>query len=232
MDVRRAVAAFPALVGLALGWTLTGCEDWPRYLHEAEEEAGITQHLVIFEDESLGDDEIQDLGDLDPGTEIAFHGFIHTCGKDDHAPWPEWPLHDLDSDGDGIPDQQTTYNSGWYTGDVDWVGFGVNADTVLSGSLEWTNRPSETDLEASDEATDLDFVVFVQTGAGLELVNESGVSTSYPETLAATSGFPHAASTVPQVRGGTRTLDRLRSGTQCHPSGRTGSTCASMGSHP
>ena len=177
----------------AVGLALSGCQDWPRYLHEDDGEDGsaITERFVIFEDEALANTEIQDLGDVTPGTEILYYGYIHTCGKDDDASWPEWPLHDYDEDEDGVPDGQITYNSGWYTGDVDWLGFLVTDTAVLSGSLEWANRPpGEGDAEEpSSEASDLDFIVFAQSGEEMKLVNESAVSTSYPETLAATSGI-------------------------------------------
>jgi len=176
-----------------LGLLAVGCQDWPRYLHagEGDDAATISERFVVFEDEALGSTDIQDLGDVAPGTEILFYGFIHTCGKDDDASWPEWPLHDYDEDEDGIPDGQIAYNSGWYTGDVDWIGFVVTGTAVLSGSLEWSNRPPGDGNVggAAEDISDLDFVVFAENAGEMVLVNESGVTTSYPETLATTSGF-------------------------------------------
>jgi len=176
----------------ALGLVISGCQDWPRYLHVGDGDDGqtITERFVVFEDEALGATEIQELGEVAPGTEILFYGFIHTCGKDDAATWPQWPLHDYDDNEDGVPDGQVAYNSGWYTGDVDWLGFVVTDTAVLSGAMEWTNSPSADGAEAQgEEVSDLDFVIFAESAGEMVLVNESGVTTSYPETLAASSRF-------------------------------------------
>jgi len=181
------VAATPPLVG---------CEDWPRYLHMDDGDGyDITERIVVMEDETLDDVEVQELGELMPGTEILFFGFAHTCGKDEDAAWPEWPLHDFDSDGDGVPDSQISYTSGWYTGDVDWIGMELADDTGLEGELTWANRPSgdtncadETDEDCDwDDESDLDMVVFARASGDLDIVNESGVGHAYPESMVSIS---------------------------------------------
>jgi hypothetical protein len=152
----------------------------------------IVRRVTVFEDESLDIETIQDLGTLEPGTEVLFFGFMSHCAYDDEAGWPQWPLHDFDTDNDGIPDTQITYNAGWYAGDVDWIGLTPAADGRLEAKAEWTNSPSggtnaaykpdEPDgLWASE--SDLDLVVFDTSGAQREVVNESGISNSYPQTL-------------------------------------------------
>ena len=194
--MNRSTAA--GLLGLLLTMAI-GCEDWPLYLHEdpGEDPDAITQRLVIFEDETLDRESIQDLGSVESGTAVEFYGFAHSCGVDEASPWPEWPLHDYDDDGDGIPDSQIPYHFGWYSGDVDWVGFQVAEDLSLLGLLEWTTSPAgeancseEDDLDCDwDADCDLDMVVFVDTGSELTLINESGVSHAYPESLASHSTF-------------------------------------------
>ncbi len=187
-----------ALIGILATLTV-GCEDWPRYLHEeaGEDPGAITQRLVIFEDEALDRETVQDLGSVEAGTAVEFYGFAHSCGVDEASPWPEWPLHDYDADGDGEPDSQMPWHFGWYSGDVDWVGFRVAEDVSLEGILDWTVSPSgvsncteEDDPDCDwDADCDLDMVVFVGSGADMALINESGVSHAYPEILASHSTF-------------------------------------------
>jgi hypothetical protein len=185
-------------LGLALG-----CEEWPRYLYMDDgTEFEITERVVVVEDESLGADEVQELGELGPGTEITLFGFVHTCGKDENAPWPEWPLHDFDSDEDGVPDSQITYSSGWYTGDVDWIGLELTDDAGLEGEMTWVNSPAG-DTNCADEddpdcdwdvESDLDVVVFARSGPDLDIVNESGVGHTYPETVVSVSRYAEQTS--------------------------------------
>ncbi len=165
---------------------LSGCAEWPRYLHMGDDDDAVTEQLVVFEDESLGLDTIQDLGTIYSGTEILFYGYLTACGYDDDAAWPDWPLHDVD--GSEIP-----LNAGWFTEDVDWIGFTVSADAELQGTLEWFQRPAgsinATYKPNEPEATwaaesNLDLVVFALEGTNERRVfNETGISNAYPEEL-------------------------------------------------
>ncbi len=171
-----------------------GCAEWPRYLHMEEDDpfADIVRRITVFEDESLDGDTLQDLGIVDRGTEVLFSGFLTRCGYDEEAAWPVWPLHDFDTDNDGVPDTQIAYHSGWYAGDVDWIGFTPGDDGRLDATLEWVNRPageSNATYQPEDpegawaEESDLDLVLFDVAGTERFVANESGISTAYPQQL-------------------------------------------------
>lgn len=171
---------------------LSGCANWPRYLHMEDDDDFVLDQMVAFEDESLASDAMQDLGTVYSGTEILFYGFLLDCGYDDDASWPEWPLHDVE--GTEVP-----LNAGWFTGDVDWISFTVSADTQVQGTLEWfhrpagsvnaTYKPNEPTATWSMES-DLDVVVFLLEGADERLVfNESGISNAYPEVFSNPPAF-------------------------------------------
>lgn len=185
---RAAVLLIGAILPACL---LAGCEDWPRYLHLDDDPGAfvITDRKVVYEDEALDDEQLQDIGEVGSGTEILFYGFLINCGYDDGAAWPEWPLHDLD--GDGTP--ESPLHAGWYSDDVDWLGFSVTGEVALEGTLQWDNRPASdtnapydpTDLGGSwTEESDIDLVVFTVDGGDRAVKDESGISNNYPEQLA------------------------------------------------
>ncbi len=192
MRILRPIGAIAAgsLVLVALG-----CEGWPRYLYEGlEVEEAVLYRLVAFENEALDSEAIQHTGEVDARTEILLFGYAASCGHDPDADGPDWPEHPWDEDGDGVPDGTMAFNSGWFTGDVDWFGFTVNDEVVLSGQLEWDNRPPgesnapyQPELGPGEwsEESDLDFVVFEIEGTAQILVNESAVGNDYPEVLRA-----------------------------------------------
>lgn len=193
------------------GWLLAcllvlgsaGCEGWPRYLYEGiEADSTVLYRLVTFENESLDSEEIQHAGEVDARTEILLFGYAASCGYDDDADGPDWPEHPWDEDSDGVPDTTMAFNSGWFTGDVDWFGFTVNEDVVISGQLEWDNRPPGSSNAAYQPEivdgdwigeSDLDFVIFETEGTTRTLVNESAVGHDYPEVLQAPQGFDAGA---------------------------------------
>ena len=170
-----------------------GCEGWPRYLYEGiEVEATVDKRLVAFENESLDNDAIQFAGEVEAGTEILLFGYAASCGYDAEADGPDWPEHPWDEDGDGIPDGTIQFNSGWFTGDVDWFGVSLADEVVVSGSLTWDNRPagaSNAPYQPEDAGgdwvteSDLDFVLFEVEGTARILINESAVSNDYPEII-------------------------------------------------
>jgi hypothetical protein len=189
MSPLRPLAAPLVLIALLAG----GCEGWPRYLYEGiEVDTGADQRLVAFENESLDNDAIQFAGEVEAGTEILLFGYAASCGYDTEADGPDWPDHPWDEDGDGIPDGTIQFNSGWFTGDVDWFGVSLVDEVVVSGSLTWDHRPpgaSNAPYQPEDETgdwvaeSDLDFVLFEVEGTARILINESAVSNDYPETI-------------------------------------------------
>lgn len=179
---------------------LVGCDGWPRYLYEGlETEGAVESRLVTFENEGLQGDVIQHAGDVSAGTELVFFGYLDSCGYDEDADDPGWPEHAWDEDGDGVPDDQVTYHSGWFTGDVDWFGFTLVQDASLQGSLAWDMRPpgdtnapyDEHDLEGAwTQESNLDLVLFEVEGTARMLIDETAVSDGYPEALAAPVRLP------------------------------------------
>lgn len=200
----RRLPSLPALaaallVALPLA-LLAGCEGWPRYLHLDDDpgEFVILERVVVYEDESLTSEQIQDAAKVASGTEILYFGFLTGCGYDETASWPEWPLHDLDGDGT----EDGPLHAGWFTGDVDWIGFTLDAgeggDVALEGSLEWDNRPEGTSNAPYQPGepgapwsteSDVDAVVFSVDGDERTVVDESAMSNDYPEAIAPDEPF-------------------------------------------
>jgi hypothetical protein len=184
---RAAVLLIGAMLSASL---LAGCEEWPRYLHVDDDPDAfvITDRVVVYEDEALDDEQLQDIGEVGSGTEILYYGFLTSCGYDDGASWPEWPLHDLD--GDGTP--ESPLHAGWYGGDVDWLGLSVAGEVSLEGTLEWDNRPAGDTNAPYDpnfpggtwtEESDIDLVIFSVDGGDRAVQDETGISNDYPEQL-------------------------------------------------
>ncbi len=184
------LASAPLALALLLA---SGCEGWPRYLYEGvEAETTVDERLVAFENEALDSEAIQFVGEVSAGTQILLYGYASSCGYDPDADGPDWPEHPWDEDGDGIPDGTIEFNSGWFTGDVDWFGVTLLDEVTVSGELTWDNRPGgesnapyQPDDPEGDWTTesDLDLVLFDVQGTARILINESAVSNDYPEVL-------------------------------------------------
>lgn len=184
-----AVLVLPALA------TVAGCEGWPRYLYSADDAPGDLPPRYVFEDEQLGATrlDLQDVGTIEPGGTTIVSGYAFNCGYEEEPgtpPWPEWPEHELDVDGDGEPDTREPVHSGWFTGDVDFYVVEAAGTGSLSVTLEWTHRPEGDNAPyrpsdptgAWSSESDLDFVVFALDGDGGagEVTHEDGFDSAYP----------------------------------------------------
>jgi hypothetical protein len=179
-----------SILALALGLALSGCDNWPLYLHLPDPDLPIPVpwSMDYAEDPAVPDDQVQDVGDLTPPAIVTITGRVETCGYDLAAEVYEWPQHASDANEDGQPDGFEA-RSGWYTGDLDLFGFEARGDGWLEASLEWTHapsggvnapwRPAEPEGDWASES-DLDFVVF---DLGV-IASDAGVSRAHPESTA------------------------------------------------
>ena len=179
--------AAPTFLGAA-------CEQWPLFAHLPEEDPGpVAPSLeTVLEDPLLGEGMIQDLGTLVAPSVLTILGETESCGFQDSQPWPRWPDHPMDVDGDGVADTEAPRFSGWFSGETDF--FGVSADSPVSVgvTLTWENAPPgsmnapfQPTEEGGDWATesDLDWVVFsAADGEPVAMVSDAGFSSAYPQS--------------------------------------------------
>ncbi len=173
---------------------LSGCENWPLYLHlpDPNPEPIPTENFDVDEDTGVEDGELQDLGEFVSPSQVVIRGSMDSCGFDINDHQYDWPLHPVDSNGDGEADTQASV-SGWYSGDVDLYGVTADGEVWLSVTLEWDRaplgglnapyRPASEDTTWEDE-TDLDFVVFSLDAAGdvVAMISDAGYSRDHPAT--------------------------------------------------
>jgi hypothetical protein len=170
---------------------LAGCDGWPLYLNLPTPEAPTAEpdRLDVTADPDAASGEVQELGAITAPTVVSIAGASDFCGFDSAAD-ADWPVLPVDSNGDGIADEELPHHTGWYDGDVDV--FGVEAETAgwLHATLQWTaapegqNRPIDLNDPTGpwSEETDLDLVVLDWDGdATGAVLNDQGVSLGYPE---------------------------------------------------
>ncbi len=172
---------------------VVGCDQWPLYLHlpvdvwtppvatelSAAEEPGRDPSLPI------------EGGELVPPCHVQTTGAIEVCGFDAHVDGPAWPVHPIDSDGDGVPESTGSRYAGWYNEELDLWTWVAAADGWLSAELGWENspssgtnapfRPNEPEGDWTMES-DLDLIVARVEGEELVLIDDSGFSSTHPES--------------------------------------------------
>jgi hypothetical protein len=199
----------------AIALAAAGCQNWPLYLHlpDPEQPTPDPERVEVAEDEALPEGTTQDLGEVAAPAIVTVSGTADSCGFDPEAPWPVWPNHPTDLDGDGEADETRPWYSGWYSGDVDGYVVAAAGDAWLDVSLSWANappgdanapyRPAEPEGAWAAES-DLDFVLFsVDADGALDSVlTDAGFSSRYPE---------HTLQVIPLGPGG-----RIAAAVGCH----------------
>ncbi len=170
---------------------LAACDGWPLYMHLEPDRPPVRVSLVVdlLEDETIVDDEIQELAPLPYPSVVRIRGVTSSCGFDTDVDDVTWPVHYVAGE-DGT---ELVRVAGWYSGDVDYYSLAPEQRGWLSVSLEWDNVPGEGGNAAylpgeSDgawaEESDLDFVVFDASSISLgTIINDDGFSLAYPERL-------------------------------------------------